>query len=204
MNIAVISDIHGNLAALEAVAADLARWQPAVVIVAGDLVNRGPQPLECLAFCFAREREDGWRLLRGNHEEYVLSILADPSARAGAEEAVRENVRWTAARVGDVAPIRALPTQISLAGPDGGEMRIVHASMRHDRDNILADTPDEELRAKIAPAPPVFCCGHTHRPLVRRLDSTLVVNAGAVGLPFDGDPRSSYARLSWDGGGWQA
>ena len=93
--------------------------------------------------------------------------------------------------------------QISLRAPDGGEARVVHASMRHNRDNILPDTPDEILREQIAPAPPLICVGHTHRPLIRMIDATLVVNAGSAGLPFDGDVRASYAQLTWQAG-WQA
>lgn len=204
MKIAVLSDIHGNLAALHAIAEDIHRWQPDKIVVAGDIINRGPLPRQCLDFTLERERYSGWLVLRGNHEEYVINVAADPSARVGAEEAVRANVRWTAAQIGDVAPLLAMPTQISLQGPDGGEVRIVHASMRHNRDNVLINTPDNELRAQIAPAPTVFCCGHTHRPLLRQIDATLVVNTGAVGLPFDDDVRGSYARLNWRGESWHA
>lgn len=204
MKLAVLSDIHGNLAALRAVAEDITQWQPDVVVVAGDIVNRGPLPRQCLEFVLERQRRDGWRVLRGNHEEYVLNIVADPSPRTGAEEAVRANVRWTAAQVGEVAPLAAMPTIIQLQAPDGGEIRVVHASMRYNRDNVLIDTPDDLLRAQIEPAPPLFCCGHTHRPFIRQIDATLVVNAGSVGLPFDGDIRASYARLAWQFPGWQA
>lgn len=204
MKLAVVSDIHGNLAALQAVTEDIAGWQPDAVVVAGDIVNRGPLPRQCLEFVLDQQRRSGWYVLRGNHEEYVLNIVADPSPRVGAEEAVRANVRWTATQIGDTAAIAAMPTIIQLEAPDGGEIRVVHASMRYNRDNILLDTPDDVLRAQIAPAPPLFCCGHTHRPLIRQIDTTLVVNAGAVGLPFDGDIRASYARLTWQAPGWHA
>lgn len=204
MKLAVLSDIHGNLAALRATAEDIARWQPDAVVVAGDIVNRGPLPRQCLEFVLERQGRDGWHILRGNHEEYVLNVIADPSPRTGAEEAVRANVRWTAAQVGAPAPLAAMPTIIQLEAPDGGEVRVVHASMRYNRDNVLVDTPDDLLRAQIAPAPPLFCCGHTHRPLIRQIDDTLVVNAGAVGLPFDGNTHASYARLTWQQPGWQA
>ena len=202
MKIAVLSDIHGNLAALQAVAEDIVGWQADAIVVAGDIINRGPLPRACLEFVFEQVARTGWLVLRGNHEEYVMSVFVDPSPRAGVEEAVRASVRWTAAQIGDPAPLAAMPSIIRLAAPDGGEVRIVHASMRHNRDNILPQTTDDELRAKIAPAPPLFVCGHTHRPLIRQVDSTLVVNAGAVGLPFDSDVRASYARLTWQETGW--
>jgi len=202
--VAVLSDIHGNFAALQAVAEHIDRWKPNAVVVAGDIVNRGPCSRECLRFVLARAADSGWRIIRGNHEEYVLRVARDPGTRPGLEGAVRENVGWTAEQLGDdVAALDALATQVSLRAPDGGEARVVHASMRHNRDNILPDTPDEIIRQQIAPAPPLICVGHTHRPLIRMIDATLVVNAGSAGLPFDGDTRPSYAQLTWHDG-WQA
>ncbi|MCB0248897.1 MAG: metallophosphoesterase family protein, partial [Anaerolineae bacterium] len=66
-------------------------------------------------------------------------------------------------------------------------------------------TDDDTLREQIGhPAPAALCVGHTHWPLVRRVDNTLVVNVGSVGLPFDGDSRASYGRLTWTAGDWQA
>jgi predicted phosphodiesterase len=202
--LAVLSDIHGNLAALQAVADHIDRWKPDAVVVAGDIINRGPCSRECLDFVLARATESGWRIIRGNHEEYVLNVARDPSARQGLEGAVRQSVGWTARQVGDAVPaIEAWPAQISLRAPDGGEARVVHASMRSNRDNILPDTPDEILREQIAPAPPLIVVGHTHRPLIRTIDASLVVNAGSAGLPFDGDTRASYAQLTWRDG-WHA
>ena len=205
MKIAVLGDIHGNFAALEAVAADVARWQPDITVVTGDIINRGPCSPACLAFVLERRERDGWRVLRGNHEDYVLDVARDPSSRPGLEGAVRENVRWTVRQLGPALWVTAeMPEVVRLEGPDGGEVRVVHASMRGNRDNILTETPDATLREQIAPAPAVFCCGHTHRPLIRSVDGTLVVNAGAVGLPFDGDVRACYARLQWGDGRWCA
>jgi len=202
--LAVLSDIHGNFAALQAVADHIDRWKPDVVVVAGDIVNRGPRSRECLRFVLARAAASGWHIIRGNHEEYVLSVVREPGTRLGLEGAVRENVGWTAQQLGDdLAVLDSWPAQVSLRAPDGGEARVVHASMRYNRDNILPDTPNATLREQIAPAPPLICVGHTHRPLIRNIDATLVVNAGSAGLPFDGDTRASYAQLTWDAG-WQA
>jgi predicted phosphodiesterase len=204
VKLAVLADIHGNLAALEAVADDLAAWQPDAIVVAGDIVNRGPLPLACLRFVQARATDAGWRLLRGNHEDYVLEVARNPHEQPpGVEGAVRDNVRWTLrAMHGAEGELALLPEIVRLDTP-GGEARAVHASMRHNRDNILVTTPDEELRLQIAPAPPLICVGHTHRPLVRRIDETLVVNVGSVGMPFDGDTRASYGRITWRGA-WEA
>jgi putative phosphoesterase len=203
--LAILSDIHGNFAALQAVADHIERWNPDAVVVAGDIVNRGPRSHDCLRFVLARVAWAGWQIIRGNHEEYVLRVVREPGQRPGLDGAVRENVGWTARQLGDelVSIIDDLPAQISLRAPDDSEVRVVHASMRHNRDNILPDTPDEILREQIAPAPPLICVGHTHRPLIRTIDATLVVNAGSAGLPFDGDVCASYAQLIWQAG-WRA
>ncbi len=205
MRVAILADIHGNLPALEEVARQVEHLMPDLVLVAGDIVNRGPWSPECLAFVQERQAQAGWQVIRGNHEGYVIRSFEEPETRAGLEGAIRQNVRWTLERLGGIEAIAALPAMLQFAGPDGGEIRLVHASMLNDRDNILPTTSDQELREKIAPAPELFCCGHTHRALVRAIDDTLVVNAGSVGLPFDGDVRAAYALATWQASrGWLA
>ena len=208
MKLAVLADIHANLAALERVVEFIDAWQPDVVVVGGDVINRGPQPAECLALVLERQRTHGWLTVLGNHEEYVIQQAGPNPPGAGAADAdIYRPTRWTLARLGgDIAPLQAMPFQESIAGPDGSEVRIVHASTRGTRDGIFPQTPDDTLREQIgSPAPAVLCVGHTHWPLVRRLDDTLVANVGAVGLPFDGDPRASYGQVTWAAGsGWQA
>lgn len=205
MKLAVLADIHANLPGLHAVTAHLEAWRPDRVIVAGDVVNRGPRPRECWQFVQEKQKKNGWLVVRGNHEDYVLSQTQPAAPRRGAAFEVHRHSYWTYRQLnGAVAALAQLPFQHSLAGPDGGEVRVTHASMKGIRDGIYPDTTDVELRGKIAPAPAVLCVGHTHRPLVRRLDGTLVVNVGSAGLPFDGDTRAGYAQLEWTGSQWQA
>ena len=72
MKLAVIADIHANLPALRAVLDHVDAWQPDAVVVAGDIVNRG-LGAECLRLVLERQRLAGWRLVLGNHEEYVIA-----------------------------------------------------------------------------------------------------------------------------------
>lgn len=203
--LAVLADIHANLYALEAVAAHVENWRPDHVIVAGDILNRGARPRECLEFVQARERSCGWRTVRGNHEDYVIGLARLGPDVSPAMRAVHRGSYWTLAQLGgQVAALEAMPFQQSLIDPHGGEARVVHASMRGNRDGIFPHTCVEGLAAQISPPPAVLCAGHTHLPLVRRLDGTLVVNAGSVGLPFDGDRRAAYAQLTWRAGAWRA
>jgi len=205
MKIAVIADVHANYAALQAITTHIEDWQPDQVIVAGDLVNRGPRPLECLHFVQAKTTADGWLSVRGNHEEYVIE-QADPGfPRQGPVADVHRGSLWTYEQLdSEVAALEAMPFDLSLRAPDGGEIRITHASMLSLRDGIFPWTSDTELEQKIGPPPALFLVGHTHTPLIRRLNGTLVVNAGSSGLPFDGDTRPSYARCTWKQGVWQA
>ena len=200
MKIAVLADIHGNLAALHAVIDDLDGWSPDIVVVAGDMVNRGPQSQECLDLTLHMAAERGWRVIRGNHERYMLQYAQDrlrpDFPRSGPRHAVSLIVAWAYGQVVDrLHLIAALPERLNI-DLDGELLAVYHASARHDRDGITRHSADAELREQIDPTATIFCVGHTHAPLIRRLDRTLVVNVGAVGLPFDGDTRAAYARLT--------
>lgn len=204
MKIAILSDIHGNLPALQAVAGRLEQWRPDRVIVAGDMVNRGPQSAACWQFAQQRAKNEGWLLLQGNHEEYVLNSQAKRH-REGPELELARISRWTCGQMkGAVAALAALPEGRSLDGPDGRELRVRHASMQHNRDGLYPDTADAAIEAQIAPPPALFATAHTHWPFVRQIKDTLVVNAGSVGTPADGDRRASYAQVWWQDGRWQA
>lgn len=206
MKIAILGDIHANLIAFQAVIEQLEAWRPDRVLSVGDVVNRGPRPLECLELFQKHQAESGWETVRGNHEEYVIS-QADPNGRANPYEAdVHQATIWTYEQLGcDVSSLEAMPLQYSLTAPDGSELRLTHGSMAGLRVGVYPFTTQHELRALIQPAPAVLCVGHTHRALIRRVDETLVVNAGSVGLPFDGDTRTGYAQLTWTRtSGWQA
>lgn len=200
MKLAVLSDIHGNLPGLQAAVEHLEAWQPDLTVVAGDVVNRGPSSAACLDLVRA---QPGWHLLRGNQEEYLLGIR--PESPLALRPALDRPLHWTRQQLdGRVPCFDGWPISRSFAGPDGGEVRIRHASMVGSRDGLHLDTPDNQLRAKIDPAPVLFVTAHTHLPFMRALDQTLIVNVGSVGTPADGDRRASLAQLAWHGGEWRA
>jgi predicted phosphodiesterase len=206
MKTAILGDIHANLVAFQAVIEQVDAWKPDHVLLVGDLVNRGPCPAECLALFQERQVADGWETVRGNHEEYVISQANHGHRLNQSEAAVHQATIWTYQQLGcDVSPLQAMPLQHNLAAPDGSELRLTHGSMAGLRTGIYPFTTITELRGLIQPAPAVICVGHTHRALIRQVDDTLIVNAGSVGLPFDGDTRTGYAQLTWSKtAGWQA
>lgn len=206
MKIAVISDIHGNMPALKAVTTDLETWQPDKVVVNGDIVNRGPLSKECLHFVLSKQQTDGWQLLRGNHEDYIIACAAPDTPQSGPQFELMRFAHWAYQQLnGEVTLLNQLPEQFQWFAPDGSEFRVVHASMRGNRDGLYHNAKDDELRQQIDPPPTVFVTGHTHRPFIRHLDDTIIVNAGSVGAPFDKDKRPSYGRFTWTAEkGWQA
>ncbi len=203
MKVAVLSDIHGNMPALRAVASHIDAWSPDLVIVGGDIINRGPMSGDCLDWLLERQAAHGWRLLRGNHEQMVLECSDPDKPASGPGFEIARFAHFALDQVaGRVEELRLLPDMIERPSSDGQLLRIVHASMHSNRDGIYPLTEDEDIRRKIAPAPAVFVTGHTHRPLMRWIDQTLVVNIGSVGSSFDGDRRAGYGRFFWDGRKW--
>jgi predicted phosphodiesterase len=204
MKIAVLSDIHGNWHGMNRVVEHVEWWQPDVVVIAGDTVNRGPRSADCWALVQSKLRDAGWLGILGNHEEYVIAQAAPNLPREGVEYELRRPSLWTYEQLGcNVAPLQDLPRSLDLPTP-AGVIRFTHGTMLGTRDGVYRFTPDEDLPAKIGePLPAAFCVGHTHQPLVRHCGETLVVNAGAAGMPFDGDWRVSYAQLTRASAGWQ-
>ncbi len=205
MKIAVLADIHGNLPAFETIAEHISGWRPDIVVMAGDVINRGPRPIACLDLLLEKQLAEGWQSVRGNHEDYVLDQAKPGAPRSGPRFDISRNAFWTYQELnGREDSLEMMPFQVSVSGPSGDEVRVVHGSMRGNRDGIYPETTVDEIRLKIAPAPTVLCVGHTHRPLIRQVDKTVVVNVGSVGSPFDGDGRASYAQLTWDKQSWKA
>lgn len=200
MRIAVLADIHANLPALEAVTKDLEMVVPDVVVVAGDFQNRGPQPQEVTELVAGK----GWKLLRGNHEDYVIKQSQPSETRDVAEYYSWLPARWTAEQTRhSVEWIRALPIAIRLEGPAEAPVTIAHGSTRSNAEGFFPSTSEEKAIEMIGNYPPrILCCGHTHFPLLRKVNSTLVFNVGSVGFPFDGDQRAAYGLLTWRDGNW--
>lgn len=207
MRIAVLSDIHGNVPALEAVLQHIERWGADQVIVNGDLVSRGPYSLRCLRLL--QERLPGCRFLKGNHETFVIASAdrhADGDDPADPTFDLRRLGHWVRRQLGPaVDEIRGWEDHVDLSGPgDRASVHITHGSRRGNRDGIHSGTGDDELTDKLGQPPHLFVCSHTHKPLMRRFNGMVIVNTGSVGQPFDGDPRAAYGQFTLERGQWRA
>jgi len=204
MKIAVLSDVHGNVPALQAVLDDISSWQPDTVIVNGDLVSRGPYSLECLRLMQAQFPAAHYT--KGNHESYVLRCADTPADPDSPTFDVDRFADWTVRQLGEaVDDIRAFGEHIDLTDLDGGaSVHVTHGSRLGNRDGVSASVSDDDLPAKLGTPRDLFIGSHTHKPLLREFNGTLVVNTGSVGQPMDNDSRASYGRFALRAGRWQA
>lgn len=203
MKIAVLSDVHGNVPALEAVLADIERWAPDEIVVNGDLVSRGPCSLAVIELL--RRHCPQARYTKGNHEEFVIASARQPCDPDDPLFDLFRFAQWTARQLnGEVAALDAWPDHFELTDIEGGSFHITHGSRLGNRDGIRPDTADADLPDKLGDSRDLFVGSHTHRPLLKRFNGTLVVNTGSVGQPFDGDHRAAYGRFTLHNGRWQA
>lgn len=200
--LAVLSDIHGNLPALEAVMNDLAKTHVDHIVVAGDVINWGPFSAEC-ADIVARE---GWQAIRGNNEYYLLDYDT-PRAPAGwSDERQWPLLPWLREQLQGSRHhrIAAWPDYISLRFPDGPPIRMVHGSCRNPWEGIFA-MDDESINVqRLAGVEESFIiAGHTHLAMDVQIDRWRVFNPGTVGVPLDGTFKACYMLLHAADDGWQ-
>lgn len=199
MRVAVVSDIHGNLTALEAVIADIARRAVDRVVHGGDLALVGCQPVEVVD----RVRELGWPGIVGNTDE-LLWRPEEHKVQEGNAPQLRELLRLlfddyapvTRDLLGDerIAWLRQLPDEHRE-----DKVVLVHASPGDLWRAPLPDAEDSKLTATYGSCDAeTVIYGHIHRPYIRQLEQFTVTNSGSVGSPFDGDPRASYLLLDSD------
>ena len=203
MRLAVISDVHANLPALEAVLEDVRRLEPTGLIVAGDLVMAGPYPTETARLLRSL---DGW-MIRGNSDEYILRLAAGDAPQAWLTSHQWALLRWSFRQM-DLATIDfvgSLPLQRVVEIPGTAPIRIVHGSPEDPAEGILPEGDSATLdRALVQTNEPVLVCGHTHVPWKVEREGRLALNPGAVAGPLSGDTPAQYAILTWSEGRWQA
>jgi predicted phosphodiesterase len=181
VRVALVSDIHGNAVAFDAVLADIDRFGVDAVVCLGDVATLGPAP----AAVIERLRGLGCRCVRGNHDDYLL----DPSLGDGhnSSPVVRDAIDWSRDQLGpdDLAFVGSFVDGFDLALGDGRTLSLFHGSPSSNVTDLLATTPADELEGQLAGAAgQVLAGGHTHIQMVRQHRGRLLVNPGSVGMPF--------------------
>ncbi|NEX22530.1 metallophosphoesterase family protein [Thiorhodococcus mannitoliphagus] len=203
MKIAIFSDVQGNLPAMEEAVSRIGAWDPDMVIMDGDLVNRGPSSLACLERFDDLRRTHGWLPVKGNHEAWILRCARE-APRDALDEALRRFADWTYQQVRPrLDALQDWPDHLCFnGGDDSSWVHVTHGTMASNRQGITTSVSDDDVRAAMPEDVSLFVTAHTHRPLLRFVDGTPVLNVGSVGSPFDGDPRGSYALLELRASGW--
>lgn len=206
MRIALLSDIHGNSVALNAVLTDIAGHGGVDAYwILGDLVALGPEPARTLDILSALPNA---HFIRGNTDRYVCTgdrpspsieeAKSDPQLLTALVE-VANTFAWTQGMVtadGWLPWLRDLPLEMRFVLPDGTRCLGVHASPgQDDGSGIGPDGEAAELTLSALSNADLICVGHTHLPFERRIQGIHVVNPGAVSLSLAKDKHASYALL---------
>ena len=185
MKVAAIYDIHGNLPALEAVVADIRRIGVDRIIVGGDVF---PGPMACEVLGYLRALTTPVQFISGNGDRVVLEQKAGKESNE-VPEAFRDVIRWNAEqlRPEDQQLMTGWPKTLDVAIAGLGPVLFCHATPRNDVEIFTRLTAEDRLA-------PVFegldaavvICGHTHMQFDRTVGRLRVINAGSVGMPFQG------------------
>jgi len=200
MRIAILSDIHGNRTAFEAVLADLEQTSPDLILHGGDLADAGASPVEIVD----RIRDLGWQGVVGNTDEMLFrpesleEFASQSSAPPSLWTAIRQMAAATRTLLGEerIAWLRGL-AGVQVQAP----MALLHASPDSPWRAPAPEATDAELESIYGPlGQPIAVYGHIHRPYIRSLPSPqvrerFVANTGSVSLSYDGDRRASYLLL---------
>lgn len=200
MRVAVISDIHGNQIALEAVLADL-QQQAAVdhLVIAGDLCLNGPCPREVLQAV----QKLGCPVIQGNVDIEVVNEAPDKGAKK------RMTVAWTREQIrqAGINYLAALPFSHRIPNSNGSDLLIVHANPLNLEDAIFPNAPDSELERLLGSLESTIgalAFGHLHITYTRRWRHLLLADVASCGLPRDEDVRAAYGILTWQDNIWKA
>jgi putative phosphoesterase len=193
MRIALISDIHGNLPALDAALADIHAAHVDQIICLGDIAASGPYPREAVA----RVRELGCPVIRGNHDD---PDWQPPASTDEKYQFIGDILQWSHAQLSeaDLTYLRTFPPRLTVPLANGTTLLCFHGSPHSYDDLIVGGTSDDDLACMLAGFDAtVMAGGHTHKPLLRRHQGRLFINPGSVGLAFERMEGLGVHKLPW-------
>src|SRR5690242_19658222 len=199
MRVAILSDIHGNQIALDAVLHDLAQ-QPDIdqLVIAGDLCLNGPCPRQVLDTV----RKLRCPVIMGYTDS---DIVTGNPVKAGKKKVVD----WTREQIKakGIDYLASLPFSHLISNPSGSDLLVVHANPHNLKAHIYPDASEDTLEqflGELEPTIGALAFGHYHVAYTRQWRDLLLVDVGSCGLPRDKDLRAAYAILIWQQNSWQA
>lgn len=204
MKIAVVSDIHGNMDAVNAVMQDIEKQKCEKIFVLGDYAMAGPEPVQTVGYFMAKSYEPNYKMIQGNTDlmiaDYSSELYEAMKSKAPLMvEALRNDVKILTDSEKDF--LKNLPVQLQIE-EEGVKFLLVHGSPRKNNEDILPNTPMAEVEAMLKNVDAdVVLCGHTHIPCgFQTPNKKTVVNAGSVGRPFTPDAKACYLIVdAWKG-----
>ena len=204
MKIAVISDIHGNMEAVEAVMSDINEQGCEKIFVLGDYAMAGPEPAEAIEYFLAKETNPKFEMIQGNTDLMIADYSSDlyntlKEKAPVMAEALKNDVQSLNAY--QKVFLKRLPMQKTLT-VEGVSFLLVHGSPRKNNEDILPDTPIDTVEEMLKNVEAnVILCGHTHLPCgFQTSTKQTVVNAGSIGRPFTPEPKSCYLVINVENG----
>lgn len=203
MKIAILSDIHANYQALEAVMEDIKKHACQKVLCLGDLAMAGPQPRMVIDFI---QKQTNWKIIQGNTDKLIGDFSKETVDKLKSifpvmANALLDDVLYLEDDKKDY--LKNLPSQMKL-NIEGVKVLLVHGSPRRNNEDILPNMPITEVEKIVegVDADLIFC-GHTHIPCGYQTNKKqTVVNVGSVGRPMTSEPKACYVIANFENGGF--
>jgi putative phosphoesterase len=198
LKVAVISDIHGNITALQAVLPTIRREADRVVCL-GDVAAVGPQPHEAITLL----KRLNYPCVMGNSDESILKRIPEDYRHRGAPADELRRLEaldtWTRSRISDSDRKQLSTFKPSITIKVGNSSLLCyHGSPRSNTERVLPTTPDEELSRIFSDHEAIiFAGGHTHSQMIRRWRNSIIINPGSIGLPFESDAEGRTRNPAW-------
>ncbi len=201
MRVAVLADIHGNLAACEAVMDDIQRQSPDFIVAAGDLAMRGSHPAETVDLLV--DRCDA--LLMGNTDAYLAGIYLAGAYREP-EHWKTELLQWTREQLGPVRlkALGELPFSVRYSPRKGQDLFVCHANPKNLEESLEPTLDEATVRRLLQHVDATaMAFGHLHFPYRRRVGKLVIADVASAGIPRDGDLRPAWGLFTWTPRGWR-
>jgi predicted phosphodiesterase len=201
-NLAILSDIHGNLPALEAVLSDLENYEVHHVIVPGDVISFGPFSRQVAELVI----EKGWSVIRGNNEFFLLDYKTDRAPADWNDPVQFAPTVWLLRQFDRKLKIMigSWPDTLNLYFQDAPPILICHGGVECAPWTLRRTMTDQEIEKTLGKVKANYViCGHTHLPMDRQSGKWRIFNPGSVGVPLDGIFSASYMILEGNEQGWK-